>query len=177
MSALCLACKSRTMQIMVMIKKSIAKTHLDWTIPLITRKAAKEKQKFTGRKKIQRNSHKEAEFYRTGSKPEIYKNKELPKPKTTPKQTHKKWIFHLISFVPAGKSFPADLFFFFPLHFSLLKRCSRNWGERRVTSPLWMCLTCYINDHEIKYGNTARLSEQEREGIEVTYFKVLDWLN
>ena len=51
-------------------KESIAKTHLDWTTPLITRKAAKEKQKFTGRKKIQRNSHKEAEIHRIGSEPE-----------------------------------------------------------------------------------------------------------
>lgn len=93
-------------------KESIAKTHLDWTTPLITRKAAKEKQKFTGRKKTQRNSHKEAEFHRIGSKPEYYKNTaEL----SSIKKTNQNKICHFLPFVPAEKkqSFSAQLFFFF----------------------------------------------------------------
>lgn len=90
-------------------KESIAKTHLDWTTPLITRKAAEEKQKFTGRKKIQRNSHKEAECHRTGSKPEYYKNTtEL----SSIKKANQNKLFHFLPFVPAGKNQSARLFAF-----------------------------------------------------------------
>lgn len=74
-------------------KESIAKTHLDWTTPLITRKAAKEKQKFTGR-----NSHKEAEFHRTGSKPEYYKNTTEP---SSIKKPSRNKILYFLPFVPA----------------------------------------------------------------------------
>lgn len=96
-------------------KESIAKTHLDWTTPLITRKAAEEKQKFTGRKKIQRNSHKEAECHRTGSKPEYYKNTtEL----SSIKKANQNKLFHFLPFVPAEiKSTPTICTAFFSSSF------------------------------------------------------------
>lgn len=93
-------------------KESIAKTHLDWTTPLITRKAAKEKQKFTGRKKRQRNSHKEAEFHSTGSKPEYYKKTtELTAIKENQTKTSSLVSPETNVTSPPSLPFPAQLFF------------------------------------------------------------------
>lgn len=68
-------------------------------------------------KKIQRNSHKEAEFHRTGPKPEYYKTTEVLSIKK-PNQTK---VFHFLPFVPAEnpQSFFAQPFFFLFLLFSL----------------------------------------------------------
>lgn len=125
-------------------KESIAKTHLDWTTPLITRKAAKEKQKFTGRKKIQRNSHKESEFHRIGSKPEYYKNTtEL----SSIKKPNQNKIFHFLPFVPAEKAnLSLHSFCFLPL-FIKWKGAHRIEGWLALCKGVWNAM---INDHEIK---------------------------
>lgn len=68
-------------------------------------------------KKIQRNSHKEADFHTTGSKPEYYKTTEVSSIKK-PNQGG----FHVLPFVPPKnpQSFFAQFFFFFSFSFSFL---------------------------------------------------------
>lgn len=78
-------------------------------------KSSKRKTKIYRMKKIQRNSHKEAEFHRTGPKPEYYKTTEVLSIKK-PNQTK---VFHFLPFVPAEnpQSFSAQPFFFFSFSF------------------------------------------------------------
>lgn len=75
-------------------------------------KSSKRKTKIYRMKKIQRNSHKEAEFHRTGSKPEYYKTIEVSSIKKTKPRY---FTFSLLFLLKNPQSFFAQLFpsFFF----------------------------------------------------------------
>lgn len=95
-------------------EKKVLQTHLDWTTPLITRKAAKEKQKFTGWRKYKGTVTKRQNFTEQVQNLSITRLQKFYQLKNQTK------VFHFLPFVPADnpQSFFAQHFFLFFL-FSL----------------------------------------------------------